>query len=206
MATEYDFENTPNVVIKDFFTKEEINDIYVYRKNWEENRIVLSEENPHGNTRIDESTGYETVTAMFPQNIRDKIQKQMEKLSPYQLRFDGLHMPRYSHASGSRPKLRPHYDVGLTHACFTLSIQLNTSKPWDLLVDGREFSLNYNEALFFSGSHQVHWRPDMEFSENDFFDVIIVQMAEMQDPLPLDDAHRAKMSKKADIFCKRFFG
>lgn len=50
-----------------------------------------------------------------------------------------------------------------TNACtYTIDICLYTKDPWPIIVEGKEYSLNSNEALCFYGEDQEHWRPEFE--------------------------------------------
>lgn len=196
----YDFEP---VVIDNIFTVEELYEIYDTRF-----RIAPECIMPDGSQYVfsDKSCGY--ITSVYPlsNSIRQKIEDIIQKNVPIKIKSDGNHMPRYTLQSGSKPQLRPHYDVGLNNASFTLSIQLDSSKPWEVCVKDKCFNLEKNQALLFSGSHQIHWRPDIEFSDNDYYDIIVCQAIEdSENPITLDETHREKMRKEANYFLEKFF-
>jgi hypothetical protein len=191
------------VVINDFFTEEEIESIYKTRfeiapgiKNGTWGDFVFADPN----------CGYITSVYKFEDSIRRKIVNEIAKRVPIYVREDGNHMPRYTLDSGSKPSLLPHCDVNMKTASYTLSIQLKATMPWDLYVEGESYSLDFNQALLFSGSHQIHWRPDIEFDKSDYYDIIVCQVVEdTQNPLLLDSAHRAIMQTKANFYMNKFF-
>lgn len=195
-------ENFRPVIIKNIFSENEIEEIYNTRFN-----LAINEKQQNGNsyTFEDPSCGYITSVYPLPKHIRDKIVTVMQSKSFFMLKEDGNHIPRYTLESGSNPQLRPHYDVGLDYASMTLSVQLKNTIPWELCVGDDCFMLEENDAVLFSGSHQIHWRPDIEFSADDYYDIIVCQASAKENPLPLDDAHRAKMQKKADVFVNKYF-
>jgi len=54
--------------------------------------------------------------------------------------------------------LEKHYD---NNACtYTIDVCLYAEKPWPLIIEGEEYIINNNEAIFFYGEDQLHWRPD----------------------------------------------
>lgn len=49
------------------------------------------------------------------------------------------------------------------NACtYTLDVCLYAKKPWPLIVEGKEYLLENNEALGFYGNDQIHGRTDFE--------------------------------------------
>jgi hypothetical protein len=110
------------------------------------------------------------------------------------------HFPRYTLESGSNPQLKPHYDRGLEYASLTLSIQLKTTLDWPVCVGKDCFNIKENQAIMFSGSHQLHWRPDIEFKEDDYHDIIVCQIHNAEAPLRITDKHRELMLEKAQNF------
>lgn len=197
-----ELEEFKPIVIKNIFTPDEIEQIYNTRFN-----LAINEKTQDGQsyTFPDPSCGYITSVYPLPEKIRNKIVEAIQEHSPFIVREDGNHMPRYTLESGSNPQLKPHYDVGLDNASMTLSVQLKNTIPWELCVGDDCFMLEENDAVLFSGSHQIHWRPDIEFGPDDYYDIIVCQASAKENPLPLDDAHRAKMQKKADIFVNKYF-
>lgn len=191
------------IIIDNFFTDEEIESIYKDRFE-----VAPVTKDGYGNDYVftDPSCGYITSPYPYEPHIRRTMLSEIAKRVPIYVREDGHHTPRYTLDSGSEPSLRPHYDVGMDTASFTLSIQLKATKPWDLFVEGQSYSLNFNQALLFSGSHQIHWRPDLKFDKSDYYDIIVCQVVEdTESPLVLDDAHRATMQTKANFYMNKFF-
>lgn len=184
----YDFEP---IVIDNFFTEEEIIDIYTTKSDSK-------------NFIVDSNFGFITCTENFTENIINKIISNVEKYTNSELTFFGSHMPRYTWKSGTKPQLLPHYDVGLDRTCYTLTIQLDHTLTWPFCVGENCYNVLRNQAILFSGSHQIHWRPQTDFKEDDFYDIIVVQLTENNLPL-LDSVHKEKMLKEADYYASKYF-
>lgn len=55
-------------------------------------------------------------------------------------------------------KLDKHYD---NNACtYTIDICLYSEKPWPLFIENKEYIISANEAIFFYGEDQLHWRSE----------------------------------------------
>jgi len=197
------FSSFKPVLIDNIFTEEEIESIYKTRFE-----IAPNEINAEGQNYVfsDPGCGYITSIYPFEYKIRTKIVETIQKYVPIPVKEDGNHMPRYTLESGDKPRLYPHYDVGMKSASFTLSAQLKNTKQWSLFVGGHEFDLKYNQGVIFSGSHQIHWRPKIEFDKSDYYDIIVSQVYEdTENPLLLDETHRENMKAKADFYGNKFF-
>lgn len=187
------FSEFEPIVINNVFSDEEIKEIYDSRSKSE-------------NLLVDDSCGYITNTKPFSENIRKKIVQIVQDNVPIKVKEWGNHMPRYTLESNSKPRLHPHYDVGLDQASFTLSIQLDHTLPWTVYVGHQGYDIPRNTAVLFSGSHQIHWRPDIEFGPNDYYDIIVAQVVEdTENPLVLDDTHREHMSNQVGSFVAKYF-
>ena len=196
------FSRFTGTVIDNVFTDEEIEEIYKARFD-----DAINKKMHDGNSYVfaDKSCGYITSVYPLPEKARNKLLKIAQLYSPLEVEENGIHSPRYTLESGSKPQLRPHYDVGLDRAAFTLSVQLKHTKLWALYVNDDRFDLSFNQAVIFSGTHQIHWRPDIDFNENDYYDILVCQYTEKRDPLYLSDEHRQQMKNKADIYVNKYF-
>jgi hypothetical protein len=184
-------------VIDNIFTQDQINRIY---KDRFENALTKTMHNGNSFLFTDTSCGYITSTYPLPEDVQQTIIKAMQEHSFFLIENVESHFPRYTLDSGSKPQLKPHYDSGLQYASLTLSIQLKSSKPWQVCVEQECHTLKENQAIMFSGSHQLHWRPDIDFNENDYNDIIVCQVHDNSYKLKLNDSHRTKMIEKANNF------
>jgi hypothetical protein len=98
----------------------------------------------------------------------------------------------------SEPRLIPHYD-GFPEPRFTFDYQIKSNTSWPLFVEGKEFVLNDNQALTFSGTHQIHWRSKKEFGPGEFIDMIFCHLFLPGDSKN-DEAHWDTMNNKERKF------
>jgi hypothetical protein len=191
------YENFPVTVIDDMLTEDQINRIYEDRFK---NATIKTMHDGNSFLFSDTSCGYITSTYPLPEDVQKTIIKAMQERSFFLIENVESHFPRYTLDSGSKPQLKPHYDSGLQYASLTLSIQLKSTKPWQVCVEQDCYFLKENQAIMFSGSHQLHWRPDINFNENDYNDIIVCQVHDSFCELRLSDSHRAKMIERANNF------
>lgn len=191
------YENFPTMTIHNVFTQDQIDRIY---KDRFEKATKETMQNGQPFTFSDTSCGYITSVYPLPEDVQKTIISLMQERSFFLINKVDSHFPRYTLDSGSKPQLKPHYDSGLNHAALTLSIQLKSTLSWDVCVEDKCFSLKENEAIMFSGSHQLHWRPNIEFDKDDFLDIIVCQVHDNDYKLQLTEKHRNKMIQKANNF------
>lgn len=193
----YDFKP---VLVNNFFNQKEYDAVYNTVNAVLEDKIENSSNHKYKIADV----GYIAVTHPFDSIVLDKIRDTAQKYTNIKLKNAMTHFARYTHKSDSKPSLRPHYDIMLESASITISIQLESSLDWSLFVENQELTLANNNAAIFSGSHQIHWRPPMEFGDNDFFDVIVCQLyediADLSTPAILTDDHKSLMKDKANSY------
>jgi hypothetical protein len=96
----------------------------------------------------------------------------------------------------------PHYDRALTDATFSLAIVLDNTIDWDIYVEGEQFMPRKNDAVLFSGSHHIHYRPDIEFKDEDYYDIMVCQFYEDTDQdITLDEEHIEYMNGLTGKWC-----
>jgi hypothetical protein len=110
-----------------------------------------------------------------------------------------FHFAKYAKSSGYRPQLYPHYDTHLANPHLTLSIQVGGTFRWPMLIDGKSYVLQDNQGILFSGTHQIHWRQNVEFGDNDYNDVLLCQFKLLNDEI-LSEDHINHMESKKDKF------
>lgn len=98
-----------------------------------------------------------SVNLKINKNIVDKIINIAEKNSGKLLELESISFTRYSQEYGS-PNLHPHVDTKFEEPRITLDIQLDGNVSWNIVVEEQLNVLKNNDALIFSGTHQVHWR------------------------------------------------
>ena len=113
-------------------------------------------------------------------DFNDGFKKMMlEKIQPFfetKLEITEIAFARYHHDSGYIPKLFPHFDHFKEHR-ITFDIQLKSTIEWPIVVEGKEFVLENNDALVFSGTDQIHWRKNIELSKEDSVDMLFIHLS-----------------------------
>lgn len=76
----------------------------------------------------------------------------------------------------SEPLLSPHldnYEPDTGHA-LTFTYVLDHSINWDICIQSQCGYIDKNEIVIFSGSTHAHWRPQITFSDTDFYDIFVM--------------------------------
>jgi len=123
------------------------------------------------------------------QEVEDKIRAKFEKEANAPVGHIGILWARYTLESGSLPTLMPHQDRSETHVALMFTVELDTNIDWDFYVEDEKFTMEKNQGIWFSGTHQSHWRPDYDFQEGDYYDIILCQTHSSLDNNPLEEEH-----------------
>lgn len=199
----FDYEN---IIIDNVFSESEIKDIYNHIESTPEDRKIFVEVFSH--------TAY---LSWLPQHIVDTIVKKAQESIDTPIVLRELSFARYSKVSDEFPvRLTPHRDETFREPRLTVDIQLRSNIDWPISVEGREYQLKDNQALTFAGTHQVHWRPKIEFKDDSFLDMIFCHFSAKDfvtnelgdyDPANMPDLsnrseHDRIMQEKADYWQK----
>jgi hypothetical protein len=175
-----------NIIIDNFFTDSEIEQIYDHVKNTPEDKKILVD-----------VFGHVAYFSGLPNEIVEKIEKVSQKNYNKKIKLEAFCYARYSIDYGIKPKLFPHYDDTFKEPRFTVDIQLKATKAWPIVVEGRPYTLKNNQALTFSGTHQIHWREKIAFDKNDYVDMIFCHFVEDSDnQINLGKEHADAMNEK----------
>ena len=162
-----------NTVVENVFTQDEINQVYKALENNSGNEFIS--QHAQANTFID-----------LPQSIVSKIEQKAREVSGN----DNLVLTEYCHSRYSnvtshcgkhhfKPSLFPHYDETFKEPRFTFDIQLNANVDWPLTVaPDKTFILKNNQALTFSGTHQVHWREPIHFKDDEYVEMLFCHLSD----------------------------
>lgn len=177
--------NLANVVVKTVFTEKEISDIYNIVSSTKETDFV-------------KSLGYNTWHIELPKEIEKKLEDLVSNMYGRQVVLSEYNFSRYEKTKSNCqkytywPLLFPHTDEAFDSPRITLDIQLKANMDWGVTVDnsGSEstYTLKDNQALTFSGTHQVHWRPVREFIDGEYMEMIFChfKVVGMEDPLTVE--------------------
>jgi hypothetical protein len=198
MTNLYDLEP---VLIDDIFSNEEYSNVYEVINGLLPDMPKTSPEKIDRYANVPD-LGYFAVfgSGYFSEKIFTTIADKASEAVGLPLGKPEIHFARYTTKTGFNPGLAPHYDLMLTKPTITVSIQLDSNVDWELFADEVGKTLKSNQALVFSGSHQLHWRPERKFSDDEFLDILVCQMAVSEEEFTqehkdtMSNKHRAKLS------------
>lgn len=104
---------------------------------------------------------------------------------------------RYTLDYGFESKLFPHWDSRESQR-ITFDIQLNADEPWGVVVEGETYRLDYNQALVFSGTQQIHWRENIKIKPGSVIDMIVCNLAYTEDVAL--DPNQAEILEERSMF------
>lgn len=182
-----------NKIVEFIFTESEMSDIYQHVNNTPEDKRVYQEAFAH--------TAY---FSWLPEHIVEKIVSVVNDNFDKRLVLKELSFARYENSRGKNPLLFPHYDETFKEQRVTFDIQLKSSMPWGIIVEDRPYILQDNQALFFSGTHQVHWREKIVFGDDDYMDMIFCHFSE-EDPESTPEDHYRDMDSKVKLFRNQYY-
>lgn len=125
----------------------------------------------------------------LPKQVEDKIRKKFEEKTGGPVDHIGVLWARYTPLSGEIPSLYPHQDRSETHTAYMFTIELDKTLDWDFYVEDEKFQMEKNQAVWFSGTNQAHWRPDKYFGDEDYYDILLCQTHHGEDENPLSEEH-----------------
>ena len=161
--------NENNIVIDNVLTQEEIDQIY-------ENI-----ESPY-REYVMEKYGQKVSDFWMPASSLEKIIQYCEEISGIAgLKLEAYQYSRYEKfvmedGTVSYPNLTPHFDT-FEEPRFTFDYQMSGNTSWPIVVEGKEFTLENNQAVTFAGTHQIHWRPKKIFEEGEYIDMIFCHLS-----------------------------
>ena len=169
------------VIIDDFFTKQEIAQIYK-TVNEQMYKGLIESGDKWQEFNKNPSNGFVALmhlTELVPQNIKDKFRDKVTELIGEQAAPVGVLWARYSLDSGVDPTLMPHCDRSEKHMGYYCNVELDSNIDWDFYMVEEKIPMKRNRAVFFTGTHMPHWRPDYFFQPDDFYDIILFQTTAM---------------------------
>jgi hypothetical protein len=140
----------------------------------------------------------------LPKKVQDKIREKFEKESGAPVEHLGMLWARYTLESGDIPTLMPHKDRSETHTAFMFTVELESNINWDFYVEDEKFEMEKNKGIWFSGTHQSHWRPDIKFKNGDFYDIILCQTHSSLDDNPLSEEHYLEGDMYSNDLAKKY--
>lgn len=194
--------NEKNIIIKDIFTEQEIKDLYSVIDNADMN-----------DTFVQKAFCHRAYFINLPESIINKIKKVAQEHYDKELELTEVSFARYSYdmyqdgLADVTPSLYPHFDNAFHEPRFTVDFQIKSNRSWPIIVEDREYLIEDNEALTFSGTHQIHWRPHTEWKEGEFIDLIFTHFAEKDrelNSLDNDEDHKIFMKNLEDSYVEKW--
>lgn len=151
--------------------------------------------------------GFITTYGPWHQHIRSLVKKKGEEFGQNEISDDNITLifARYTIDSGSVPNLLPHIDVVANKTLYSASIRLRTTRDWDLYIKDTMYDLPHaGSAAWFTGNQDVHWRPDVDFGPDDYYDVLLVQVWSDIDNDDYEDDHRLRARQIEDEYLWKY--
>jgi hypothetical protein len=142
-----DNQNFVPIVINNIFSNEEIKSILDSIKSFPLDKIRVQKWGGQG--ILDD--------IKITDEIKDKVESVATRHIGEEMILENFSIARYSSEYGYEVKLFPHYDTRPVEM-FVLDVQLKTNEDWGIVVEGKQYNINDNDALLFSGTQQMHWR------------------------------------------------
>lgn len=189
--------NEENVIVENVLTEDEISMLYSIIDNPSSKYVM--------------KLFAQTVSDFeLPNSVAKKIIDYSEKISGE----SGLEIAEYQFAryrnvvdpeSGEMllPNLTPHWDAAFAEPRFTFDYQIGGNTSWDLVVENKDFTLNNNSALTFSGTHQIHWRKKKIFSDSDYIDMVFFHLRKKK-AQPYDTELPKEMEERAKYYFQKY--
>ena len=180
--------NLDNKVISGIFTDDQIKRIYSWVDSCPDDKIKLP--NNYGQIAfyIDQFDSRDAGAEDIFLSIENVIKLEYN----LDIKASAVQFARYTIDSGNQPWLPPHYDKVFKKPMITVDIQMGGNIEWPVYVNGNEYKLQDNQALVFSGTHQIHWRPKIKLEKDQYLDMIFCHMEDTQAE-DITDRHRVDM-------------
>lgn len=161
--------NEKNIVVQNVLSDYEIDQIY---RNLEVSYRKYTME----------KYGQQISDFWMPESALNKIISYCEDISGVSgLKLEAYQFSRYEKftrddGKESMPNLTPHFDT-FAEPRFTFDYQIKSNTSWPIVVEENQFELSDNQAITFSGTHQIHWRPKKIFKEGEYIDMVFCHLS-----------------------------
>jgi hypothetical protein len=192
-----------NKIIKNIFTESEINDLY----------NLINTVNLEEKTFVQKIFCHRAYFVTLPDSVLDKIKDVAKANFGPDIELTEVSFARYSYdmyrdgLAKVPPSLYPHCDNAFHEPRLTIDFQIKSNIDWPIIVEDREYLIKDNEAVSFSGTHQVHWRPHVEWQEDNFVDLIFTHFTPKgveSNILDSDIEHHTRMKKLTEYYLDKW--
>ena len=180
--------NLENKILYNVFTDKQIKRIYSWVESCPKDKIKLP--NTYGQIAyyIDQFDSRDSGA----EDIFLSIENALKLEYNLDIKASAIQFARYTLDSGNQPWLPPHYDKVFQKPMITVDIQMSGNIDWPVYVNGNMYNLQDNQALVFSGTHQIHWRPKIKLEKDQYLDMIFCHMEDTQAE-DITNKHRVDM-------------
>ena len=166
-------------IVKNFFTKEEVDEILKIVKNQQTDESIDQFYKPlilHNMSRMQ-------IEIIYPETIKKKLEEFASNLAGEELIMSHNSYLNYNkiHGDNVNPKLPPHFDSDNYYSKVTLDYQLSKNIDWPIRIEEDEFNLEYGDLLVFWGSGTIHWREPIFFNDGDNTEVLTMHFSKKED-------------------------
>jgi hypothetical protein len=191
-----------NVIVNNVFSDEQIASIY-NDINLESNKDIMMQDF-YGRLYIPLYWRQKThisdpIDLKINQSIFDSIINYSSKFSNVELQIESISFARYSSQYGI-PLLHPHTDTNFKEPRLTFDVQLSGNVTWPIVIEHKEYILQNNDAVVFSGTHDIHWRSRKVLENDEYVDILLCQLSEKTDnPNTIDDEFMKNIDIKQKV-------
>lgn len=191
------FLNAPNILIENFFSKEDLQRVNDSIKDDTATQLV-------------HRLGYLAYHITLPDDIIKRSEEEASRLMDEEMILSEYQIALYKDFIiddvKTFPILFPHTDESFSEPRFSIDCVLDSNIMWPVEIQqGDEvvsISANIGDVLTFSGTHQYHWRPKRKFEEKDFIKLLFMHFKQKNgETIPEEDFKYIK-SLENDIMNK----
>ena len=113
------------------------------------------------------------IEFQMPKHIEEKIDKVVKPLYNGDIALCHYNYIEYNldfSEGKNNPMLPPHIDAD--ENLITVNTNFGSNIVWDLIVDGKTYSLAPGQTIIFSAVNQIHWRPQRNWKEGEFLEIL----------------------------------
>ena len=194
------------IAMDDFFTQDLID--LVYENVYATMQKGLDEKNDKYAYMFKfTNNGFITLSRGWDPRIVATVKNKAQELGQNFIPDENVAMifARYSPDCGNPPSLTPHADIVANKIIYTCSIRLKSTKQWDFYVKDTKFEMpNTGSAVWITGNQDVHWRPDLEFSPDDYYDILLCQVWSDIENEPYPENHKDLMKEQMKLYHEKY--
>ena len=178
---------TPHI-IKDFFTKEELDEILTIVEKQKIDDSLPEFYKP----RILPQISRMQIEVLYPEKIIKKLEKFASEIVGEEVVMSHNSYLSYNkiHGDNVNPKLPPHFDADSYYTKISFDYQLNKTIDWPIVIEDDVYNLNYGDLFIFWGAGTLHWREPVLFKNEDNTEVLTMHFSKKEDYEKLNQVSR----------------